>query len=515
MNTSSAIPTAARGCVYIVGAGPGDPGLMTLRAAELLRQATIVYFDRLLEKEILCLAPRGIPLVDVGKESTAGGQSQQRINERIVQSAREGHVVVRLKGGDPFVFGRGGEEALACAEAGVPFEVVPGVTSAIAAAAYAGIPVTHRGYSSTFTVITGQGAEGSEPDVDWEAFARAGGTLVILMGVGRLETLCRRLIDGGRAPQTPAALVRHGTRPDQQTLVSTLDRIAEEAQRAGFRSPAAFIVSNCVALRETLSWVEKRPLFGLRVAVTRPEGEAEELNALLRAAGAGVVHCPTIRIEPRPVTTQATEIVASLSSFQWLVLTSVNGVRCFFDLLASQGRDARALGGLRVAAIGAKTAEALKAHGIQADRVPSEFTQEGVLKAIGDVQGDRILLARASVARDVLPDTLRARGARLEILPLYDTRPDTVGIERLKELLAAGELDLATFTSASTVQMLLAAIPEAGQAALFTRCRTASIGPATSAALRDAGLRVDIEAMTYTANGLFEAILRDRSGEAS
>lgn len=467
----------------------------------------MVFYDRLANPEILEWAAPMVPKVDVGKAATAGGASQKETNARLIQAARDGHIVARLKGGDPMLFGRGGEEALACAEAGVRFEIVPGITSALAAPAYAGIPVTHRGMASCVSIVTGQGADGEAPDVDWEALAHTGGTLVILMGMGRLEAIGERLIEAGCDPKTPVALIRNGARPDQETLEATLADVAEQARRRDFQAPAAIVVGPCVALRSQLAWFEKRPLFGLRAAVTRPHDEAEEINARLRAAGAEVIHCPTIRVESAWISPEMSQMIGSIQTRDWLILTSVNGVSCFFRALENARKDARALGGVRIAVIGVKTAEELRKYGIVPDLVPEEFSQEGILEAMGNVDGSRILIARAAAARPTLTDTLTRRGAQVDILPLYRTLADEAGLARLKALLESRRLDLVTFTSASTAQMLLGSIPKESRKPLFDGCKTASIGPATSAALRAGGLDVDIEAKVYTANGLFEAIM--------
>jgi uroporphyrinogen III methyltransferase/synthase len=505
--------TTQRGWVYFIGAGPGDPGLMTMRGAEIVKQATIVFFDRLVGDEVFALVSPEAELVDVGKGPTAGGKSQRRTNELLIEAAKANHIVARLKGGDPFVFGRGGEEALDCVDAGIPFEIVPGVTSAIAGPAYAGIPVTHRGVSTNVCIVTGHGAEDAEPDVDWQSLGKGAGTLVVLMGVGRINRIVTRLIEAGRDPKTPVALVRNGTRPDQETLVSTLEEVAGEVARRKFGSPAAFIVGECVRLRDQLAWFETRPLFGRSVIVTRPAGEAEELNAKLRAAGAQVAHCPTIRVEPKRDDPAVARAIDALPEFDWLVLTSVNGVRCFFDALERAGKDARALAGLRVAVVGSKTGAALSDRGVRPDLAPETFTQEGVLEAMGDVAGQRILLARAALARNVLPDTLTLRGADVEIVTLYDTVADDAGIARLRERLAQGGTDWITFTSASTAQFLLADIPDAHRATLFAGVAMASIGPATSAALRDGGLPVDAQAKVSTSIGVYQAIVEHVAGE--
>jgi uroporphyrinogen III methyltransferase/synthase len=387
--------------VYLVGAGPGDPGLLTYRGAMLLRRADVVVYDRLASPFLLSLAPDGAELVSAGKAPGQVDLTQDEINAVLLDRGRTAECVVRLKGGDPFVFGRGGEEAEALAAAGIPFEVVPGITSAIAAAAYAGIPVTHRGVSTHFTVVTGHEDPAKDrTDVDWAALARAGGTLVILMGAGRIGEIARRLVEGGRSPDTPVAAVRNGTRPDQTTIRATLATVAD----AGIRAPSAIVVGDVAAL--DLAWFERRPLFGRTVVVTRAREQASVLSARLEDLGAEVLELPAIEIAPLEFT------VPDLSGFGWLVFTSANGVRAFFDDgLTPAGLDARALAGLRIAVIGPGTDRALARHGLRADLVPERFVAESLLEGFPDptTPGERVLLARADVARDVLPrDSPRA-----------------------------------------------------------------------------------------------------------
>jgi uroporphyrinogen III methyltransferase/synthase len=401
--------------------------------------------------------------------------------------------VVRLKGGDPFVFGRGGEEAEALAAAGVPFEVVPGVTSAIAAPAYAGIPVTHRGLSTHVTIVTGhEDPAKGEPEVDWDALARAGGTLVILMGAGRIGDIAARLVAAGRDPDTPAAAVRHGTRPDQETVRATLGTLAS----AGIEPPSAIVVGDVAGL--DLGWFERRPLFGRSVVVTRAREQASELRSRLEFLGADVVEVPAIAIEPVDVA------LPDLESYDWLVVTSANGVAAFFDALHERGLDARALGRLRVAAIGPGTAAALAARGVHADLVPERFVAEALVAAFPspDRDGALVLVARAEQARDVLPEGLVGRGYRVDVLPVYRTvtaRPDPAALDRVR----AGAVDAITFTSSSTVTNLLGALGEPPS----PQPLVVSIGPVTSETARGRGLRVDVEATEHTIDGLVAALV--------
>jgi uroporphyrinogen III methyltransferase/synthase len=481
------------GVVYLVGAGPGDPGLLTRRGAELLERADVVVYDRLAHPVLLELAPPGAELIDVGKAPGRVAMDQDGINAVLVERGLAGQVVVRLKGGDPFVFGRGGEEAEELAAAGVRFEVVPGITSAIAAPAYAGIPVTHRGLSTHFTVVTGHEdpAKGST-DTDWDALARAGGTLVILMGAGRLADIAARLVAGGRGPDTPVAAVRWGTRAEQHTVRGTLGTIAD----LGVDPPSAIVVGPVAGL--DLAWFERRPLFGRTVVVTRAREQASELRLRLEDLGATVLEVPAIAIEPLDFT------LPGLGAYDWLVLTSANGVAALFDRgLAAVGLDARALAGVRVAAIGPGTAAALATRGVRADLVPDRFVAEALLDAFPDpAPGARILLARAEQARDVLPAGLEARGFAVDVLPVYRTvvgTPAPADLERLR----AGAVDAVTFTSSSTVTNfceMVGALPEPAPLVV-------SIGPVTSATARDRGLAPDIEADPHTVDALVDAVV--------
>jgi uroporphyrinogen III methyltransferase/synthase len=481
------------GTVALVGAGPGDPGLLTVRGAELLGAAEVIVYDRLANPALLALAPDEAERISVGKAPGAVEMSQDDINALLVEHGRAGRRVVRLKGGDPFVFGRGGEEAEALAAAGVPFEVVPGITSAIGAAAYAGIPVTHRGVSTHFTVVTGhEDPAKGRSDVDWEALGRAGGTLVILMGAGHIDDIARRLIDGGRSPDTPVAAIRNGTRPDQQTVRTTLATVGD----AGITSPSAIVVGDVAELN--LAWFEARPLFGRTVAITRAREQSSGLRTQLEALGAEVFELPAITIEPVEFA------VPTLDAYAWVVFTSANGVAAFFDRgLANAGRDARAFAGTKVAAIGPGTAAALSARGVNADLVPERFVAESLLEVFPDPDADagtaanRVLLARAEQARDVLPDGLEGRGYDVDVLVVYRTvqaEPDEHALARVRH----GDVDAITFTSSSTVTNfcdLVGALSE-------PQPLIVSIGPVTSTTATARGLRVDAEAEVHTIAGL-------------
>jgi len=478
--------------VSLVGAGPGDPGLLTRRGEELLRRADVVVYDRLASRVLLDLAPPGAELIDAGKSPAGVALTQEQINEVLVDRGRAGRAVVRLKGGDPFVFGRGGEEAEACRAAGIPFEVVPGITSAIAAPAYAGIPVTHRGVSTSVTVVTGH-EDPTKPgtDTDWSALARADGTLVVLMGAGNVREIARLLIDGGRAPATPVAAVRWGTRPEQHTVRGTLATIAD----LGVEAPSAIVIGDVAAL--DLGWFEQRPLFGRRIVVTRAREQASALRTRLEGLGAEVIELPSIAIEPLDFE------LPPLDEYACLVFTSANGVEAFFERgLAPAGLDARALAGTRVAAIGPGTSDALARRGIRVDLLPERFVAESLLAAFPEPgqEGERVLIARAESARDVLPQGLTARGYSVAVLAVYRTvpvEPDPADLARVR----AGEVDAVTFTSSSTVTNFCDAVgPDAA------RVRVVSIGPVTSDTARERGLTVHAEADPHTIDGLVDAV---------
>ena len=484
--------------VYLVGAGPGDPGLLTVRGAELLARADVVVYDRLSVSALLDLAPAEAERISVAKSAGRAVMPQEDINALLVERGLAGQEVVRLKGGDPFVFARGGEEAASLRAAGVPYEVVPGITSAIAAPAYAGIPVTLRHSSTSFTVVTGHEDPDKGGELDWEAVARLGGTIVILMGVGRLAKIVARLLEGGLAPDTPAAAVRWGTRPEQHTVRATLATIADQDLQA-----PSVIVIGAVAATD-LDWFESRPLFGKRVVVTRPAHQASALAAPLRAAGAEAVVVPTIDLtEPDDDGAALRSAVADLDDVAWVVVTSANGASRFCDAL----RDGRDLAGVKLAAIGPGTADELARHSLVADLVPERFIAESLLEAFPlphDGERSRVVIARAAVAREVLPDGLRAMGWDVEVVPVYRTVPAVPTDEQRAEVQGA---DIVTFTSASTVEQWMAAF-----GADLIPPVVACIGPVTADTARQHGLRVDVVADVHTIPGLVDAITAHVAG---
>ncbi|MGZ8648434.1 MAG: uroporphyrinogen-III C-methyltransferase [Solirubrobacteraceae bacterium] len=492
------------GTVYLVGAGPGDPGLMTRRSLELIASADAILYDRLVPPGALDGARPDADLRYVGKEPGNPAMAQEDIDALLVELGSRGLKVVRLKGGDPFVFGRGGEEAEALAAAGVPFEVVPGVTAGVAAPAYAGIPVTHRDAASAVAFVTGhEDPDKPESALDWDALARFPGTLVLYMGIRNLPLIAERLTAAGRDPHEPAAVVERGTHPGQRTLVDTLAGIGARAQAEGVRPPAITVVGPVAGLRDTIAWLERRPLHGEVVAVTRARAQASGFAARLRELGAEVVETPAIRIEPRPLEGALLDAVGRLGEYALVCLTSPNGVRLLFDALRDTGRDARALAGATVAAIGPGTAAELERHGVRADVLPEQFVAEALVEALTavEVEGRRVLVARAAEARSVLPDALRERGADVDEVALYDTVAEPLGDA---ELAALERATYVTFTSSSTVRFLLDSGVRPPEGA-----RVVSIGPVTSATAREQGLTVHVEAERHDVDGLVDALTAD------
>ena len=498
----------AAGTVYLVGAGPGDPGLMTRRALALIAEADAILYDRLIPADALEGARPDADLRYVGKRPGDPAMAQEDINALLVELGRAGRMVVRLKGGDPFVFGRGGEEAEELAAAGVPFEVVPGVTAGVAAPAYAGIPVTHRDAASAVAFVTGhEDPEKADSSIDWEALARFPGTLVFYMGVGNLPGIGERLVAAGRPAGEPAAVVERGTLPGQRTVTAPLAEIAAVVAEEGLRAPAIVVVGRSAALRDTLAWLEHRPLHGRVVAVTRARAQASGLAARLRDLGAEVAETPAIRIEPRPVEGELLEAVSRIREYALVCFTSPNGVRLLFDALEQAGHDARAFAGATVAAIGPGTAAELAGRGIAADVVPPRSIAEALAEALVDVpvEGRAVLIARAAEARDVLPDALRDRGGRVDDVAVYETVAEPLGEDVLETLERATHV---TFTSSSTVRFFLESggrVPDGA--------RVVSIGPVTSATAAELGVRVDVEADRHDIDGLVDALLADARGE--
>ncbi len=497
-----------KGMVYLVGAGPGDYKLISVKGQECIAKADCLVYDRLADDRLLSHAREGVELIYVGKASSDHTLSQEGINALLVAKAREGKTVVRLKGGDPFVFGRGGEEALELVAAGIPFEVVPGVTSAIAVPAYAGIPVTHRGIATSFAVITGhEDPAKTESSLRWDKLAHGADTLVFLMGIENLPHIAAKLIEHGRPAATPAAIIRWGTKLEQEVLVTTIGTAAADVAARGLKPPAIFLVGEVCALRDKLAWFDKRPLFGKKVLVTRAREQASILTAALEELGAECLEAPAIKIVPPESYAALDAAIGGLAAYDWLIFTSANGVDHFFARLRQAGRDARALGGRKVAAIGAATAERLRQHGILADIVPAEFRAEGIIAALENLvaSGMKVLIPRAEVARDILPDKLRELGAAVDVVTAYRTVSGGSDGQDLAARLSAGAIDLVTFTSSSTVTNLLDLLGEGGPA-LVAKAKVACIGPITAATCLDKGIKPDIVADEFTIAGLVEAI---------
>ena len=497
----------SKGLVYLVGAGPGDPGLITVKGLACLQKADVIVHDRLVNPGLLRQAPQGCEMIDVGKSPQRHTLPQEAINALLVEKALAGKIVVRLKGGDPFLFGRGGEEAEALAEAGVSFEVVPGVTSAIAAPAYAGIPVTHRDQTSSFAVVTGhEDPTKADSSLDWQKLATGVGTLVILMGVGNLPKIVAKLIEHGRDPHTPVAIVQEGTEARQKTVTGTLADIVEKAREADIKPPAVTVVGEVVALREKLRWFDSKPLFGKRVLVTRSREQASALSERLRELGAEPLEYPAIEIAPPKDMTPLDEAIATLSAYDWLVFTSANGVRALVDRMNEKRMDIEALARPRIAAIGPATAQALQRYGLRVDYMPEIYLAEEIATGIGDVAGQRILLPRAERAPKHLAQALRGKGAAVDEVTAYRTL--AVGApDELKALLEDGQIDIVTFTSSSTVRNLVANLQDPTPAKALSGCLVACIGPVTARTAKRLSIRVDVVAREHTIAGLVEAIV--------
>ena len=497
--------------IYLVGSGPGDPGLFTVKGVECLRRADAVVYDRLAPEALLAYACLDAELIYVGKKPGEPTMPQEEICALLAELGRAGKTVVRLKGGDPYVFGRGGEEALELVRAGIPFEVVPGVTSGIAAPAYAGIPVTHRGVSTSVAFVTGhEDPTKGEPDVDWKGLANGAETLVLYMGVGRLAEIADELIAGGRDPETPVACIRWGTIPEQRTVTGTLENVAERVAEANLKPPAITVVGDVVALREEgLDWFERKPLFGRRVVVTRARAQAGELSRELEALGADVFEFPTIEIKPPENFGSLDEAIRTLDSFDWLIFTSVNGVDAFLKRLAHHGLDLRAVPRLtKLAVIGPATAKRVEEAGLRVDVTPEEYRAEALIGALAkdSLRGKKVLIPRAKVAREILPEKLREAGAEVVVPPAYESVPSGEGRERLQEILENGEVDCITFTASSTVENFVRSFGEKEAGRLLSKTRIACIGPITAKTARDLGIRIDAEAEEYTIGGLVSAV---------
>jgi uroporphyrinogen III methyltransferase / synthase len=499
------------GKVYLIGAGPGDPDLITMKGLHCLEIADCVIYDYLVNTDLLKHAPRSAEFIHVGKKAGEAHISQEQINALIVEKAKSGMTVARLKGGDPFIFGRGGEEAAALAEAGILFEVVPGITSGYAAPAYAGIPVTHRGFSPSVTFITGHEDPSKEDSfIDWEKLSTNIGTLVFFMGVKNLPEIVENLVRHGSDPNTPIALIQWGTYLRQEVLAGTLDSIVQQVQLTGLSAPAIIVVGEVVRLRQELKWFENRPLFGKRILITRPKEQAEQLRTQLAELGAEVILFPTVEIK-EPVSWQPLdEAIRHIDRYQWLIFTSVNGVESFFARFQILRKDIRELEGIKVAAIGPATEKAIRMFLLSVEIIPDEFKAESLVESLkGKVmKGTRVLIPRAKIARDVLPDELRKQGAQVDVVEAYETVIPKANRALLEQALDERPLNMVVFTSSSTVSNLAEMMAPTSLPQVLEGIAVAAIGPITAQTAEKLGLKVSVQPARYTVPALVEAIAK-------
>ncbi len=502
------------GKVYLVGAGPGDPGLLTLKGKRCLEEAEVVIYDYLVDSRTLAYSQPKAELIYVGKRGGGEAVSQEEINQLLLAKASTGKTVVRLKGGDPFLFGRGGEEAEKIVAAGIELEVVPGVSSALAAPAYAGIPLTHRDYNSAVAIVTGhKEVWDTSPHLNWDKLATACGTLVFLMGTRQLRNNMAQLVSHGLSPETPVALVRWGTKAEQEVLEGTVGTIADLAVTHHFQPPAVIVVGKVVQLRQRLKWFETKPLFGRRVLVTRARQQAGVFAELLEQQGAEVIRFPTIETVPLEQYTPLDTAIRQIEGYDWLIFTSVNGVTHFCQRLDAVDQDLRSLANIRIAAIGPATAKAVKALHLKVDAVPAEYRAEALLPLLNEVQGKRILLPRAAEAREVLPQELQRRGATVDEVPAYQTVRPQAKVEELEAWLEEDRIDLVTFTSSSTVRNLVAMLGNEGASEILSKTLIGCIGPVTADTARSFGLNVKVQPKEYTIPAFVEAIVEHFKSE--
>jgi uroporphyrinogen III methyltransferase/synthase len=495
-----------KGKVYLVGAGPGDPGLITVKGLKCLAEADVIVYDYLIDQGLLSGTKEGAELIYVGKKAGAHTLPQEEINAILLIKAEQGKMVVRLKGGDPFILGRGGEEAEALAANNIPFEVVPGVTAAVAAPAYAGIPLTHRRLSSSFAVATGHEESSAISKL-------ASDTLVFLMGVANLASIIFKLTEGGLSPATPAALIQWGTTPRQKVIQGTLSNIVLVAEEENITPPAVLVVGKVVELHHKLSWFETKPLFGKRVLVTREKDKTGKLQRLLKLEGAWPIEVPAIKIEATP-DQYLRDIILRFPDFNWLILTSVNGVQALFDHLYRNDMDARKLSNLSICAIGSATAESLRQHGLVADLVPSQYTSQGILDSLRErgIDGQKVLLLRSQLANSDLPQGLLRLGAQVEEVAIYHVLPANTLDEETRRLLAQEKIDVITFTSPSTIKGLMTLV--GGDVAILNKALVACLGPVTATQAREVGLKVDVIAEKHTMEGLVKALVGRYGGKS-
>ncbi|KXS44737.1 MULTISPECIES: uroporphyrinogen-III C-methyltransferase [unclassified Candidatus Frackibacter] len=499
-----------KGKVFLIGAGPGDPKLITVKGLEAIEEADVLVYDYLANPMLLEDASPEVEKIYVGKKAGNHTYSQEEINDIIVEKAKEGKIVTRLKGGDPFIFGRGGEEAEYLRDNGVEFEIVPGITSPIAVPAYAGIPLTHRDFNSSVAFVTGhEDPTKDESNIDWEKLSTATGTIVFLMGVGNLPNIVEQLKKHGRSPDTSVALIRWGTRPEQETVVGNLDNIVQKVKEAGLKPPAITLVGDVVQLRDRLQWFDNKPLFSKRVLVTRSRTQASRLSKQLYELGAQPVECPAIKIVAPEDINPLDASLAEADKYDWIVFTSVNGVKAVVNRLKELDKDVRALGDAKICAIGSKTAEEIENSGLRVDYIPEKYVAESILDGLeDDLSGQKFLLPRADIAREALPAGLKERGAEVENVVAYRTVTGE-GNEEALRLVDEREVDVVTFTSSSTVRNFVKMLGDRDYKELLSETTIACIGPITAKTAKELGLEVDIVADEYTINGLVEALLQD------
>lgn len=502
-----------KGRVFLIGAGPGDPGLLSIKAKQCLERADVVIYDYLANEVFLNYTRKEADKIYVGKKGGSHTMAQEDINNLIIQKAAQGSNVVRLKGGDPFIFGRGGEEAQELRSADIQFEIVPGITSAIAVPAYAGIPLTHRDYNATVTFITGhEDPKKEQSNIDWEKISTVSDTLVFLMGVGNLEKIAENLVHYGRPPNTPVAVIHRGTVAAQKTVTGDLESIAENVRKEALKAPAIIVVGDVVKLREELNWFEKRPLFGKRILITRAREQASGFKAQLNELGAECIEFPTIEIVPPASWRPLEKAIESLDSYNWLLFTSVNGVKFFFEKLEESNRDVRELKGIKVGAIGPKTAQAVRERGIIPDLIPDEYRAESVIESFKGykIKDLRILLPRAALAREVLPEELRRLGAQIDVIEAYRTiKPDS-DRDKVKDMFKKGDVHMVTFTSSSTVTNFLDMFDKKDVVSgkLMADTPVACIGPITARTAEENGLKVSVTPEEYTIEALTDSIVQ-------
>ncbi len=501
-----------KGIVYLIGAGPGDPGLLTLKGKEILEKSEVVIYDRLINKRILSWANPNAEFIYVGKASGKHAFSQEKINALLVKKASEGKKVARLKGGDPFLYGRGGEEALYLRQHGCDFEVVPGVTAAIAVPAYAGIPVTHRDIASSFAVITGhEKPDKKESSIKWKEIADGIGTAVFLMGMENLAFICENLLNNGKDAGTPVALIRWGTLPEQEVLTGSLGEIVEKAAKNNFKPPAVIVIGEVVKLRDELAWVEKKPLWGKKILVTRARSQASVLVNRINELGGDAIEFPSIKIVKEPDLRPLYDAFYNINEYDWLIFTSVNTVDIFFNEMSQAGMDIRKLKGIRICAIGPATRKKLESRGLKVDMPPEDYRAEGIIGELSKKAkpGQSVLLPRAKGARSILPETIRQWGLKVNEICLYEAQSTLEGIEISKEKIIDSDVDYITFTSSSTVSNFVKIIGEKNVKKLDETAKVVCIGPVTADKARKSGFTVDLVADYYTIEGLLDVIIKD------